>query len=122
MIYAVLKFLVFKNHEIDNTDTASTTAIDTNTIPFMDSLTDDDMKTLFVIVITITTTLVGFGLEGFVSVMYITGEWSDMHENLWKLVNFVFPLLSITWVGLAMSGNFLALPLMVVTIWKFGFP
>ena len=121
MIIAVLKFLVFKSHENDRTDAGATT-VDTKTIPFMDSLTDEDMKTLFVIVIAITTTLVGFGLEGFVSVMYLTGEWSDMHENVWKLVNFVFPLLSITWVGLAMSGNFLALPLMVVTIWKFGFP
>ncbi|GFH49675.1 hypothetical protein CTEN210_06151 [Chaetoceros tenuissimus] len=122
VIYAVLKFLVFNRSHDNNSIDTGTTTIDTKTIPFMDSLTDQDMKSIFVIVITITTSLVGFGLEGFVSVMYMTGEWSDMHENLWKLVNFVFPLLSITWVGLAMSGNFLALPLMVVTIWKFGFP
>lgn len=129
MIYAVLKFLVFNDHDNKSTDnilvvTTTTTSEDTGTktIPFMDSLSDRDIQTLNVIVITITTTLVGFGLEGFVSVMYMTGEWSDMHENLWKLVNFVFPLLGITFFGLAMNGNYLALPLMVVTIWKFGFP
>ena len=43
-------------------------------------------------------------------------------ENVWRFVQFLFPLLASTAVGMAHSNNFWALPLITITLYKFGFP
>ena len=54
--------------------------------------------------------------------MFLHGDWNQDKENKWKVAQFAFPILGATTVGLANTGNFLALPFLVVTMWKLGFP
>merc|ERR1712107_371061 len=45
-----------------------------------------------------------------------------MGENKWKFAQFLFPLMATTSVGMAHTNNFLAIPLTVLSLYKFGFP
>ena len=53
---------------------------------------------------------------------YFVQSWSEELERNWRFAQFVFPLLGTTYLGLALRKNFMALPLMVLGLWKFGFP
>ena len=69
----------------------------------------------------VTVMLAGIGLEIFLWVHYLQ-EWGDSRELLWKFAQFIFSLLLATALGLAAHQDFLALPILVVGLWKFGFP
>lgn len=51
-----------------------------------------------------------------------TKVWSRRWESTWYLVQFVFSLLVATSLGLAIHGNYLAMPVLTWAVWKFGFP
>ena len=70
----------------------------------------------------VTVVLTGLGLEYLVWCMLLTGDWDEVKKNKWKFVQFLFSLLSVTAIGLATQGNYLALPCLVITMWKCGFP
>ena len=55
--------------------------------------------------------------------VYASHRWLGRSEkNKWKFVQFLFSLLSATAIGLAIQGNYLALPCLVITMRKCGFP
>ena len=66
--------------------------------------------------------LAGLGFEYLVWRLLLNGNWDEEIENKWKVAQFVFPLLLAISVGLAAAGNYLCLPIMVVSLWKMGFP
>jgi len=84
--------------------------------------TDRKFISYVTMVLWVTMVLSGIGTEVLVWLMFVRGEWDEDRENLWRLAQFFFPLLTATTVGLANTHNYLALPLLVVTMWKFGFP
>ena len=69
----------------------------------------------------VTVMLAGIGLEIVLWVHFLQ-EWGDSRELLWKFAQFIFSLLLATALGLAAHQDFLALPILVVGLWKFGFP
>jgi hypothetical protein len=73
-------------------------------------------------IIYITLELAGLGGETLVWFIFLEGGWSEEHENVWRMVQFVFPLLGMTAIGLANTHNFWCLPTTVAFLWKFGFP
>ena len=84
--------------------------------------TDREFISYVAMVQWVTMVLTGLGTEVLVWLMFVRGGWDEDRENLWRLAQFFFPLLTTTTVGLANSHNHFALPLLVVTMWKFGFP
>jgi hypothetical protein len=54
--------------------------------------------------------LSGVGTEYLVWQMYLHGDWNDAKELMWRAAQFIFPLLSLTALGLAVRGDFWALP------------
>ena len=54
--------------------------------------------------------------------MLLDGDWDKEEEHSWKAAQSVFPILVATSVGLATAGNYLCLPILVVSMWKLGFP
>ena len=70
----------------------------------------------------VTIVLTGLGLEAFVWLTFLQGTWDPNTENLWKIAQFLFPLSATTAFGLAMSHNYLAIPMIVIACWKLGFP
>ncbi|GFH55455.1 hypothetical protein CTEN210_11931 [Chaetoceros tenuissimus] len=69
-----------------------------------------------------TMIITGFGSEYLVWRIVLSGEWDEEMEWKWKVAQFVFPILAATTLGLAISGNFFAIPLIVAAMWKLGFP
>ena len=84
--------------------------------------TDREFISYVAMVQWVTMVLTGLGTEMLVWLMFVRGGWDEDRENQWRLAQFFFPLLTTTTVGLANSQNYFALPLLVVTMWKFGFP
>ena len=70
----------------------------------------------------VTMMFAGLGMEYLVWRMVLKGDWDEDKEHRWRAAQFVFPILGATTVGLANTGNFLALPFLVITMWKLGFP
>jgi len=70
----------------------------------------------------ITVVLTGIGLEMFMILVYIKHEWTNVHENQWKIAQFLFSILTLVSVGLASSRNYWSLLTIVIGFWKFGFP
>jgi hypothetical protein len=70
----------------------------------------------------VTMVFAGLGMEYLVWRMVLKGDWDEEKEHRWWAAQFVFPILAATTVGLANTGNFLALPFLVITMWKLGFP
>ncbi len=70
----------------------------------------------------VTVIFAGLGMKYLVWRMVLKGDWDEDKEHRWRAAQFVFPILGATTVGLANTGNFLALPFLVITMWKLGFP
>lgn len=92
-------------------------------------LSDEQFTVYITIVIWLTVLLTGIGLEILVWIRYLQPWTSDSNiranaerEFWWRASQFVFPLVTMTAIGLATTHNFLALPILVVGLWKFGFP
>ena len=72
--------------------------------------------------------MTGMGLEIFVWIQLVQSWNGDAdHKNAqneywWRIAQFLFPILLMTSIGLASTRNFLALPVLTVGLWKFGFP
>ena len=66
--------------------------------------------------------LEGLGLEYFVWRSVLNDVWDERKENVWRVAQFLFPILVGTSVGLSIEGNFLCLPLLALSMWKLGFP
>lgn len=62
----------------------------------------------------------GFGLEVFVWSQFLQ-TWDEPREAAWRFVQFIFPLMLTTTLGLASQRNFLCFPFLVLGLWKFGF-
>ena len=86
------------------------------------SWTDQDFTAYVAIIMWITMVMTGLGTEVLVWLMFIRGWWNKERENHWWLAQFYFPLLGATSIGLSLARNYLAMPLIVITVWKFGFP
>jgi len=86
------------------------------------SWNDVDFIGYVAMVIWLTMILTGLGTEVLFWLMFIKGGWDENRENQWKLAQFFFPLLTAATVGLANTHNYFAVPLLVITVWKFGFP
>ena len=70
-----------------------------------------------------TMTILGLCMEFFVYVVFLRKQpWTRTRETVWRLTQALYTLAGITSLGLALSGNYLALILMTLTIWKWGFP
>eukprot|EP00581_Thalassiosira_minuscula_P002991 CAMPEP_0183742550 /NCGR_PEP_ID=MMETSP0737-20130205/64759_1 /TAXON_ID=385413 /ORGANISM="Thalassiosira miniscula, Strain CCMP1093" /LENGTH=840 /DNA_ID=CAMNT_0025978137 /DNA_START=297 /DNA_END=2819 /DNA_ORIENTATION=- len=70
----------------------------------------------------VTMELAGLGMEYLVWRIMLAGNWCKKKQDYWKVAQFVFPLATATGLGLAVSGNSLALPVIVLSLWKVGFP
>ena len=83
---------------------------------------DDDQFLIYIgFIVWITILMTGLGMEIFVWYNFIQ-DWSDKHENLWKFVQFLFPLMVLVSFLLAAHQNAFAPLVMVLGMWKFGFP
>lgn len=69
-----------------------------------------------------TMIITGFGSEYLVWRIVLAGEWDEAMEWKWKVAQFLFPMLAATTLGLAISSNYFAVPLIVAAMWKLGFP
>ena len=70
----------------------------------------------------VTIVLTGLGTEAFVWLIFLRGQWDQDTENLWRIAQFLYPLFVTTALGLAISHNYFALPMIVISCWKLGFP
>jgi len=86
-----------------------------------ESLSDKNFAVYVGLILCLTTLLAGWGLEVFVWVGYLQ-TWNPQREYWWRFAQLYFPLLTVTTLGLASHQNFLALPILVASLWKFGFP
>jgi len=93
----------------------------TNKIP-LSHLSDHEFLFYITFTLWVTMLLTGLGSEVFVWTIFLDGKWDQGKEDKWKIVQFLFPLLGATSVGLANTHNYFAVPMLVVTVWKFGFP
>ena len=91
------------------------------TLP-IDKLNDFDHSVYMAYILWGTATLAGFGLEALTWQCISKEGWNRALEARWKLAQTAFPLLAITTLGLASSRNYMALPILVLGLYKFGFP
>ena len=84
----------------------------------------DDTDFLVFVGLFLWTTAIqaGLGLELLVWKSFLKEGWSQETEFKWRFAEFVFPLFALTSLGLALEKNFLAIPFLVLCIFKFGFP
>ena len=92
----------------------------TDSVPHA-KMSDHQVLVYTAFVVWLTVLLSGLGLELFFWIYYLD-TWCEQHEALWRFAQLLFPLLLTTTLGLAIQANYLALPVMVVGLWKFGFP
>jgi len=84
-------------------------------------LTDSQYRVYAGFIVWVTVLIAGFGLEIFVWT-YFLQVWCNGREGLWRFSQFVFPFLLVTSLGLALHREFIALPIVVIGLWKMGFP
>jgi hypothetical protein len=89
---------------------------------FTSNLLNDEQFLVYVgFILFGTIEIAGIGLELFVWWHYLQ-TWDATREAFWKFSQFVFPLMVVTSIGMAMARNFLSMPLLVIGMWKMGFP
>lgn len=91
-----------------------------DTVPFA-IMNNDQFRVYTGFIVWITCLIVGLGLEIFVWYHFLQ-VWCKERELVWRFVQFIFPLLLVVALGAASQGNFFALPVTVLGLWKFGFP
>ena len=127
LAYVVIEYGVFKGTAEYPSASAASAVETSNTLRMTDTvpiaeLNDLQFQVYVGFIIWITMVLSGIGTELLMWLMFLQGGWDLKTEYEWRLAQFAFPLLGATTVGLANSANFLAVPFLVVTMWKFGFP
>jgi len=86
-------------------------------------MTSEQWSVYMGLIIWITCILAGFGLELLVYTQYFTSsKWTMTYEKQWLFAQFFFPVMASTFLGLATQHNYLCIPIMIVGLWKFGFP
>jgi len=99
-----------------------------DTVPFT-HMSDEQFTVYVTAVLWATVLITGIGLEVLVWIRFLQ-PWNsnkDCRDNAerefwWRFAQFLFPILTLTAVGLSSQRNFLALPILVLSLWKFGFP
>jgi len=89
---------------------------------FTSNISDENYMLFFGFVLWGTVVLTGLGIEFFTFLLLMKGPWDQATENRWLFAQFLFPLLASTCFGMAHSHNSWALPLVTITLHKFGFP
>lgn len=84
-------------------------------------LSDMQFRVYVGFIVWVTVLIAGLGLEIFVWYHFLQ-IWCRAREGLWRFAQFIFPLLLVTSLGLATHQEFWTLPILVVGLWKFGFP
>ena len=87
-----------------------------------DKLNDFDHSVFVAFILWGTVILTGFGSEVLMWIFMSQEGWNDSIEARWRLAQFLFPLLAITTLGLALFQNYMTLPMLVLGLYKFGFP
>lgn len=87
-----------------------------------DQLNNDQFELFLGFVLYATVVFTGLGMEYLTWRMFLNGDWDEEKEKRWKIAQFSFSLLVATSIGLATIGNYFAMPLLVVAMWKLGFP
>ena len=85
------------------------------------AMSDEQFSVYTGFLVWITILLSGLGIEVFVWYHFLQA-WCSDRETMWRFVQFIFPLMLVTALGLGLSHDFLALPILVLGLWKFGFP
>ena len=94
----------------------------TDTIP-TSNLDHEQFQVYTGLFLWITCLLAGIGSELLVYILYLKQDgWTEENDRIWIMAQFFFPLLAATYLGLAISQNFMALPCLIAGLWKFGFP
>lgn len=89
---------------------------------FTSNASDKDYIVFYGFILWATIVLTGIGMEFFCYSLLIKDAWDLNTENRWRFVQFLFPLLASSAVGMAHRNNFWTLPLITLTLYKFGFP
>lgn len=89
---------------------------------FTSNTSDEDYIVFYGLILWATIVLTGIGMEFFCYSVLMKDAWDLNTENRWRFAQFLFPLLASSSVGMAHSNNFWALPLITLTLYKFGFP
>lgn len=89
---------------------------------FTSNIADEDYMVFYGFILWATIVFTGIGMEFFCHSLLIKDAWDQNTENRWQFVQFLYPLLASSAVGMAHSNNFWALPLITLTLYKFGFP
>lgn len=99
-----------------------------DTAPFA-KMSDEQFTVYVATVLWATVMITGIGLEVLVWIRFLQPWNSNKNcrdnaekEFWWRFAQFLFPILTLTAVGLSSQRNFLALPILVLSLWKFGFP
>ena len=126
LIYVIARYGIFDGDgsggpAMPEKDSSSNMLSITDTFPSA-KLNDYQFKIYLGFIMYVTVVLTGLGLEYLVWRMLLTGDWDEVKENRWMMAQFLFSLLTATAIGLASQGNYLALPCLVIAMWKCGFP
>ena len=95
-----------------------------STIPIFSDLGDVQFTAFVCFVVWMTGLLGGIGGELIVWIYFLQVQegWHKGLEERWHLVQLVFSILLMTALGLAVYHNYMALPILILGLFKFGFP
>lgn len=120
----IIELVIFG--DLDFEDSSSDVEIDsgpwsvTDTAP-TSNLNEAQFQVYVGFILWITLESAGVGLE-YVVWHYLLQIWDKKREAMWIFAQFVFSLLVAATIGLALARDFLAMPFLVMGMWKFGFP
>ena len=85
-------------------------------------LSDEDFRTLMVYLAWITVLITGWGLEAVVGQHLLQVLSKDRAHDMWRLAQFLFPLLATVALNTAARRDWICLLPLLLANWKFGFP